>query len=31
MAKQVYEGKAYRFYGVTDDKGDELTVAKRGV
>lgn len=26
-----YEGKAYRFYGVTDYEGDELSVAKRGV
>ena len=26
-----YEGKAYRFYGVTDYEGDELAVAKRGV
>ena len=26
-----YEGKAYRFYGVTDYEGNELSVAKRGV
>lgn len=26
-----YEGKAYRFYGVTDYEGDELSVAKRGI
>lgn len=26
-----YEGKAYRFYGVTNYEGDELSVAKRGV
>lgn len=26
-----YEGEAYRFYGVTDYEGDELSVAKRGV
>lgn len=26
-----YEGKAYRFYGVTDYEGNELSVAKRGI
>ena len=26
-----YEGRAYRFYGVTDYEGDELSGAKRGV